>query len=350
MKTKLFHSTRLFFTYSVLSFVGFFMSVSNSYSQDVHFSQFYMSPLLLNPAQAGAEYDMRGIINYRNQWNSVASPYVTGNLSWDMRVSKKKTKNGFSALGTDIFYDKAGVGEMKTFQINLTYAYHILLNSNSTLGLGVSGGFNQRSTNYTSFQWFNQYDGTSFNASLPTGEPTGSASSSYFDLGSGMHYEYGIDKNSNFGLSAGLGVFHLNRPGYSFYGTNEKLNLKTVGYVYALIGKNNNKISLLPGIVYSQQGTNTELLLGNMFCYEFTEASKITGYVKGSSLSIGGYYRNKDAIIASVLLQMGQYSIGISYDMNVSGLQAVSNGKGGFEISLRFVNPSPFLYSKARFL
>jgi len=44
------------------------------YGQDIHFASFWMTPLLINPAQAGAEHDMRAIINYRNQWNSVATP------------------------------------------------------------------------------------------------------------------------------------------------------------------------------------------------------------------------------------------------------------------------------------
>ena len=35
------------------------------------------------------------------------------------------------------------------------------------------------------------------------------------------------------------------------------------------------------------------------------------------------------------------FALGISYDINVSGLTAVSRGRGGVEISLQFINPNP---------
>ncbi|TAL57472.1 MAG: type IX secretion system membrane protein PorP/SprF [Bacteroidetes bacterium] len=324
--------------------------LANCFSQDIHFSQYWMTPLLLNPAQAGSEHDMRGIINYKNQWNSVAEPYSTANLSWDMKLGAKKSKKGFSAAGVNIFHDKAGDAQMKTLQGNLAYAYHVYLNQQSTLGAALYGGFAQRSINYAGLQWMNQYDGASYNSALPSGEPTGSTSMSYLDLGSGVHYEYGKEGNTNLDLSAGFSLFHINQPKYSFYGTNEKLYMKETGYVHAVIGSKNSKLAFWPGLVYTQQGKNSELLLGSLFRYTLKEDSKFTGYVKGSSFSLGAYYRNKDALIAAMLFQFGQYSLGLSYDVNVSGLKTASNGKGGFEISLRFVNPNPFLFkSAARF-
>ena len=79
------------------------------------------------------------------------------------------------------------------------------------------------------------------------------------------------------------------------------------------------------------------------------EDSRYTGYVKGSALAVGGYYRNKDAFVVAALFEMSNYAIGASYDINVSGLKTATTGRGGFEITLRFLNPSPFLYTKASF-
>jgi len=86
-----------------------------------------------------------------------------------------------------------------------------------------------------------------------------------------------------------------------------------------------------------------------LFRYQLKESAKITGFVKGSSISAGAYYRNQDAIIATILYEVSQYSVGVSYDVNLSGLRTASNGNGGFEISLRYVSPNPFLYSKSRY-
>ena len=79
------------------------------------------------------------------------------------------------------------------------------------------------------------------------------------------------------------------------------------------------------------------------------EDSKYTGFVKGASISAGGFYRNKDAFVAMALFEFSSYGVGLSYDFNVSGLKTVSTGRGGFEITLRFLNPAPFIYSQASF-
>jgi hypothetical protein len=93
-----------------------------------------------------------------------------------------------------------------------------------------------------------------------------------------------------------------------------------------------------------RQGPLNELTFGALIKYMLKDDSKYTGYVKGAAFSLGCYYRNKDAIIPYFLVEMGYYSLGISYDTNISGLTAATSGRGGFEIALRFHMPSPFLY------
>jgi hypothetical protein len=76
------------------------------------------------------------------------------------------------------------------------------------------------------------------------------------------------------------------------------------------------------------------------------ENSHYTGNVKGSTLSLGAFYRNKDAMIAALQLEFGQYALGFSYDINTSGLTKVSTYRGGFEVFIKFMTPSPYLYQK----
>ena len=45
-----------------------------TFAQDIHFSQVGFSPLTLNPALAGANGAINGVLNYRSQWSSVAKP------------------------------------------------------------------------------------------------------------------------------------------------------------------------------------------------------------------------------------------------------------------------------------
>lgn len=327
-----------------------------SQSQDIHFSQFWMAPLLQNPSLAGAVNDMQAVLNYKDQWRSVASPYKTVNISFDMRLSNTNAKKGFWAAGINVFNDKAGDAKMGTTQGNLSFAYHVKLNKKSTLGCGLMGGFGQRSINFSSLQWGSQYDGSSFNAALPNNESAGSSSITYPEIGAGAVWAYKkgeayITGNDQINANAGIAVFHANQPEYSFYGTGENLKMKIVAHANALYGIKNTNFSIVPGLFMAIQGSSKEILMGTMFRYTLKEASKITGYLKGSALSFGLHYRNKDALVMSGMLEMGQYAFGVSYDINVSGLKTVSNGKGGFEISLRFISPNPFTgKSNARFI
>jgi hypothetical protein len=77
----------LFFGISVLS-------IAVLRAQDIHFSQFYVSPLLQNPANAGyfnCNYRFTAI--YRSQWNSITVPYKTFAGSYDMRFVPKRSSN-----------------------------------------------------------------------------------------------------------------------------------------------------------------------------------------------------------------------------------------------------------------
>jgi hypothetical protein len=44
-----------------------------------------------------------------------------------------------------------------------------------------------------------------------------------------------------------------------------------------------------------------------------------------------------DAIIPYIGLDIGSFTIGMSYDVNVSSLKPASQGQGGFEISLIYI-------------
>jgi hypothetical protein len=83
------------------------------------------------------------------------------------------------------------------------------------------------------------------------------------------------------------------------------------------------------------------------------EASKYTKNKKPAAFSIGGYYRMEDAFIAVAKFEYSNYSIGFSYDVNLSKLRTVSKARGGFEISLRFISPSAFgkrISGKSKFI
>lgn len=345
----------------------------SSSAQDIHFSQFTQSPLTVNPGLAGTTVWIRAGLIYRTQWKAVTIPYNTIGASFDIKSKKRWIKsskatekyrqsndNGFG-WGVNFYNDKAGDGRMGTFQANATLAYQMMLDKRNMLALGFQGGMLQRSINYDKLYWGTQYDPTSatgYNTALyPQGDKgiaTGDASFIKADLSTGIIYTYkkgesNMRGNDQLELTLGGALFHINQPKYSFLGSAEKLYQRMVLHGMSIIGIKHTRIAFLPAFMIQKQGPNQEIFAGSLIRYTLKEDSKYTGYVKGASISAGGYYRNKDAFVAAALFEFSSYGIGVSYDFNLSGLKTVSSGRGGFEITLRFLNPSPFLFSQASF-
>lgn len=348
---------KIIFSAVIVNVIFFIFHVTCSFAQDIHFSQFYMSPLTLNPALAGAEHGMEAQINYKNQWASLGAPYTTTAASCDVSFQKKKKAKAYFAAGINFFSDKAGDSKMGTTQANITGAAHVNIDRHNKLGAGLQVGFAQRSVDYSALQWGNQFDGKAYNSSLSSLEPVGVPTYSYADVSSGMVWTYSntngkenVVGNNEFKSNLGFSLFHLSQPKYSFTGTNEQLNMKFVLHGNALIGVPNTNYSFQPGFFYYRQGGTSEIYAGSLVRFKLNQVSKYTGTRTNSSISIGAYYRSKDAAVIAAQMEYANFTIGMSYDVNTSALNTASSGRGGMEISIRYIGPIPFVVqSSSRF-
>jgi type IX secretion system PorP/SprF family membrane protein len=357
MKTKNSICIIIFRKAFYLSLFGvLFISTSLS-AQDIHFSQFDETTMQLNPADAGVQHDVRIVTNYKNQWQTVGSPYKTFALSGDTRLLRAK-KNHIG-LGFDFFSDKAGDAKMSTNQGNLTLSGIIPVNDKSVFAGGLMVGVAQRSTSVDGLQWGNQYNGLAYDAALPTGETVVPTSYTFVDVGAGLQYSFGMNEmyisaNDARKVNIGVAVFHPHQPSYSFYGEkSQKLYMKFVLHGDAAIGVKNSNLVLKPSYMILIQGPTKEITPGLTFQYVLQEGSKYTGNKKPAAFSLGAYYRTTDAFIGIAKFEYSNYAIGFSYDFNLSKLKTVSKARGGFEISLRFISPSAFgkrSSSKSKFI
>ena len=119
-----------------------------------------------------------------------------------------------------------------------------------------------------------------------------------------------------------------------------KQNTKNLDFNIDIITSNTSMIAL--------QGPSKEIVIGTLFRLRTKEASHFTGYFSESGVAVGAHYRVGDAIIPSMWLEVGNFALGVSYDVNKSNLRTASNARGGMEISLRFINPNPFKYGGGR--
>lgn len=333
---------------SLLALIAGCSSLSSE-AQDIHFTQYELQPLLQSPAMAGVGHDLRAVLQHRNQWASVTTPFKTTAFSYDMQLKQKRGKAGYLAVGVNFFADAAGDARLRSTQGGLSAAYHIRTGEQSTIGAGLFGGFGQRSVDPGGLQWGAQYDGGAFNAALPTGENLAASSFTFVDLGLGGVWHFSSSASANAVMATarkeatiGLGYFHLTRPSYTFLGSEEQLNAKLVLHGRARLGIGEGEAALQPSFQYTRQGASGELMLGALLRYPLIPASKVTGINKGAAISVGPVLRLKDAVAIATLLEFGRMAVGMSYDINTSGLRQASKGRGAFELALRFVNPNPF--------
>src|SRR5580704_7122854 len=103
--------------------------VNGLWSQDIHFTQFFTNPLILNPAQTGNfQGNYRIGFNFKGQWpfaiNSSAYTYHTESPYVDLSFGENKIKSGWMGVGFNFVNDEAGDGVLTYRKMCLSYAYH----------------------------------------------------------------------------------------------------------------------------------------------------------------------------------------------------------------------------------
>ncbi|MBP6825356.1 MAG: PorP/SprF family type IX secretion system membrane protein, partial [Saprospiraceae bacterium] len=160
-------------TLHILSFCVVMLSAVAVQAQDIHFSQFYMSPLNLNPAMTGVmNCNHRIVANYRNQWASILknNAYNTYSASYDQKLPVGRYD--YFGLGGTLWGDKAGASEFATLQARLSGSYAKKMGGYRKkahyLVLGADIGVSQRSINSANLQWPSQNNGNgSFDPNVP---------------------------------------------------------------------------------------------------------------------------------------------------------------------------------------
>lgn len=312
----------------VVFYVAF--SSVNSTAQDIHFSQYYNSPLNLNPAQTGLfNGDIRFAANHRNQWKSVTEPYKTFSGAVDLAFSFTE-KNRHSA-GILFNSDRAGDSKLGLMQFLISYGFSRVLDSEGrhTLSLGLQAGVTIRSISYSDLTFDEQFDGDGFNPQYGNTENFENDGHTYPDIGAGFAYMYST--GPKFRVGTGLSIQHLNRPSDSFFDKEVKVNPR-FQYDLKADADLTEKISLIPSLLYMNQGAFEEFTGGASVRLRINQKPG-----RNYALYLGGHLRQADAIIASAGMDFNSLHVEASYDINTSDLERASNNRGGFELSAIYI-------------
>lgn len=310
-------------------------------AQDIHFSQYAETPAIINPALAGVTYNTRATANYKTQWSKVATKYETMAVSFEQTIKHKKLKGNYFAVSAYIFKDMAGDAKLSTLNPNVGISYLQKVSKKMKLSGGLQTGFFYRTLDASNLRFDAQYDGYNYNPNLPTGEqPTRSGISS-FDLGGGVNLNYVqsdkfLSAKNAAKFDVGISAYHYRIGKTSFLNSNDRLQTRVCTYFNGDFNIPNSRNAIMPSFLYMRQGPSSEFIAGALFKFILGDPSTYTSLKKPMAVSIGGYYRYKDAIIPSLLFQHNKYAIGISYDINVSALTPASKRNGGLEVMLRY--------------
>ncbi len=325
-------------------------------AQDARYSQYYAAPLHNNPALTGIfPGQFRVMANYRNQWAAVlgSAAYNTYGASFDYRINT--FQNDYAAVGVHFLRDDAGDSRFNQTKAYLSLAYLKQLSgsryqtSAHYVSLGFQGGLAQHGMDWSQLSFSNQFDNTleEYNPSNPTGENFGVSSKSYIDLNAGLVW-YGV-YDENLSTYAGFSILHINQPDVSFYdGSVENLFTRFIGQAGAEIPFN-DFLSIMPSVIFTKQGPSYETQPGFNFRYNNHDLNEL-------ALRAGAFIRVvndknsamiTESVIISSMLEIERFLIGLSYDLNVSGMRRATNSRGAFELSFQYIHPENKRYQVA---
>ncbi len=302
-------------------------------AQDPNFSQFFASPLTLNPALTGkfdGVYRVAG--NYRNQWPTINNAYTTATLSFDIDILKNRIPEmGQFGIGILGFTDKAGAGALTNNYAGLSVAYHKALDENGyhQLGAGFQGVYSNKRINTEKLTFEDQLRPDGFTGITSEIFSNKQVSVSYFDLNAGVLYNGSTNGYNNFYLGASM--YHINRPKESFQGGNyylsSRVTIQAGGKIPA--GQYNY---LHFSANHSMQANAHNTMIGAAY------ALNLNGDIENpTNLYLGSWIRMGDAVIPYIGLEFGELHFGATYDINTSSLKPGSNTRGGAEISLIYI-------------
>ncbi len=312
----------------VSAFVLFFLTLQAS-GQVLHFSQYFNSPLLVNPANTGfnPDYSYRIGGNYRSQWANFGSNYNTMSAWADARVLEDRFENGWLGIGGSLIKDVAGSGSLSTTGAYGSIAYHQMLGYNSLLSGGFTLGYVQKRIDISKLNFDNQWNGNFFDITIPSNEPFAYNQVGYLDLNMGLNYAYFASDNVYF--NAGVSIDHVNKPQESFFSSSvvdTRVNRRFNAFVNASI-KIENLWIVNPNIYVSKMGASWETILG-------MNANRNLSGDGFQQLIVGLYYRNHDALIPMIGYQVNDLKFTINYDATISTLGNLNGTRGAYELSI----------------
>lgn len=310
-------------------------------AQDVHFSQFLLSPLTLNPANTGNfKGDLRLFGNYRTQWRALSKGYNTFSAGGDVNLFPKNRNIGIGLFALN----DLSAENLSVTKVMPSAALHLKA-SRFKFHLGIQPGIVLKTIDFYRHSFPEQLNwGTGkFDNTLPNTEPNVGQRFIYFDANAGASISA---KFGAFEPLIGYALFHINQPRESFLGnTKNKLPIRQAYNVELKVEL--KKAALLH--FYSLYGYTTKTsdwVSGINFEYILSRDAFFTNSIYAGFMWRDGLKRNSDAAIFTCGMNISNYTFGFSFDLTQSQLKTSVNNQGAYELAIIYRTKSTRLTRK----
>lgn len=306
---------------------------TQSAAQDPHFSQFFSSPLTLNPALTG-KFDgaVRVAGNYRNQWPALNNVYTTYTASVDFAILRNKLPELDTwGIGILALKDQAGGNILTNTYVSLSTSYHKALDEDGyqTIGVGFQGTYGQKRLDNSKLYFEDMLTPFGFTGVTQEVFYNTDMDVNYLDVNAGILYSGSTNGYNNYYLGASM--YHINQPKESFQGANWTIGPRTTVHGGGFFPVS-EIVTVHTSAIFQIQNKATELVFGGAAAANYNPEA-----LYPSNVYLGAWYRLNDAIIPYVGLDVAGFRLGASYDINISSLRAASESRGGVEFSLIYI-------------
>ena len=288
----------------------------------------------------------------RNQWVGSGTQFLTSYGMAEFTPGRtRQSERAYAGIGASFGNDVGGDSRMTQKSFGLTASGHLPLAKGHWLDAGIQTAIQQRSADFSKLLYYSQWNGSTLDPNVYSGEENDFVSFAFVDASIGMAYRFepnqrGELRDGQWSLQTGFSLQHVNRPRLE-YNTLSADRLYQKSVVYACFSLGLNEVSALQlSLTHLRQGGHSETMLGAIYRMKLRGSSQVTNEVSTRFLSTGFYFRSTAAIAPYVAIDLGAFDFGFSYDADLGASSSVFRHSVELNLSYTFLKKSAFKGSR----
>ncbi|MFM7595692.1 MAG: type IX secretion system membrane protein PorP/SprF, partial [Flavobacteriales bacterium] len=257
----------------------------------------------------------------------------------------------YAGMGLHFNRDVGGDSRFGSNNIGASLSGHLVTSRRSKFSAGIQTSVSSRSGDLSNVLFYSQWNGSTFDPSIPTNEPNQIARFSYIDAGAGISYTFStkgtrVAQTQQRYFNVGLFAQHVSRPKLRYNEiTYDRLNVKVgghlesefnIGYGLALEFKT---LQMLQGKHYiGRYGMLLKAIL--------KQSASITRLKNDAFCSAGLYMSSTGTLSPVFVIDLGGFQLGINYDLELAKISRAYRSSIEFSLSYSFTKSSLFKRSK----